>query len=125
MSAPHPEQLWLLPTVPRLLEPGEPHRCLRCGRASPSGTYGPPGLESIFLDDGAEHTVRLEDQWLCARHARLAWDEWRRCRALLPARLRRLAAFRHVEALGVRGHERFTQAEALLRSGWMPEGVAA
>lgn len=115
-----PEQLWLLPTVPRLLEPGEPYRCLLCGRASPEGTYGPPGLESVILCDGDEYTVQLADQWLCPRHARARWAEYRRRLALVPARKRRLAAFRLVEAHGVLGYERFARAEALLASGWEP-----
>lgn len=110
---PHPAQLWLVPP-PRRLERGEHECCLRCGRGG-DGTYGPPGLESIFLDDGAEHTVRLDDQWLCMRHAKREWAEWRRCQQQLSARRRWLSAHRHVEALGLTAaRERYPMVAALL-----------
>ncbi len=116
----HPEQLWFVPP-PRLLEPGEPYRCLMCGRASPSGTYGPPGLESITLDDGQEHTIQLRDTWFCERHARQRWAHYERCRVALPARRRRLAAFALLDRGGISQRELFQQAEALLADpAWMP-----
>lgn len=123
---PHPEQLWLLPTVPRLLEPGEAPYCGDCARKAPRGYYGPPGTDTITLDDGNEHTIELRDTWFCRRHAKVRWDDWRDAQRKLSERRRWLAAHRHVEALGVKAaRERFPMVDALLRSGWMPEGVAA
>jgi hypothetical protein len=104
----------------RDLEPGEPHRCLDCGLSDPDGSYGPQGLESIRLPDGAEHTVALADLWFCARHSARRWKAWLDSRQLLQARRRRLYAFQIAEAvLGRhRGHldgDLFATAERWLR----------
>ncbi len=120
MSRPQPEQLWLVPP-PRLLEPGECPRCADCARTAPRGTWGPPGLESVTLDDGQEHTIQLRDTWFCAPHARQRWAHYERCRVALPQRRRRLAAFALLDRGGISQRELFTQAEALLRDpAWMP-----
>lgn len=109
--------------LPRHLEPGEPPCCAICARHDASGTYGPPGLESLTLEDRGrwvEHTVRLQDVWLCAPCAKVRWDDWRDAQVKVPARLRRLAAFRHVDRPGLSQRELFAQAEALLAAGWQP-----
>ncbi len=99
----------------RPLERGEPYRCLDCGRTSPGGTYGPPGRDELKLSDGQAVTVELEDSWLCAKHSATRWATWRTQQAALPARKRRLNAFRLAKQLGYTGAEQFRVAEAMLR----------
>jgi len=110
--------------LPRHLEPGEPPCCAVCARHDASGTYGPPGLESVTLQDGGrwvEHTVRLDEVWLCAPCARQRWDDWRDNQVKVPARLRVLRTRRWLEQQGVRGaalHVRL--AELVADPGWHP-----
>lgn len=114
--------------LPRHLEPGEPCRCI-CGRTDASGTYGPPGLESLTLQDGhrwVKHTVRLDEVWLCAPCARQRWDDWRDNQVKVPERLRLLRTRRWLEQQGLRGaalHVRL--AELVADPGWHPPAPGA
>lgn len=108
-------------------ERGEPYRCLDCGAISSHGTYGPPGREEVELEAGPVFDadtvyVDLRDSWLCMRHSRTRWAEYMRRRELVPARLRRLRAFRIAAQLGFNGWDRFRVAEGWLRDDTIPEG---
>lgn len=122
-------QLSLLAKEPRATERGEYGCCLDCGRADPHGTYGPPGLETLVVPDGArwvEHHVRLEDMWLCAPCARQRWDDWRAAQVKVPARLRTLRTRVWLERQGLRGtalHVRL--AELVADPEWHPPAPAS
>lgn len=113
-------QLTLFP-MPRTLDPGEHGRCLDCGRYDIRGTYGPPGLDEIRLDDGNDHTVSLPDQWFCVKHSHERWKDYRKCMAAIGKRRERLNAFRIAERRGLKGAALYGVAEGWLRDGTVPE----
>lgn len=107
----------------RLLEPGEPYRCLDCSAVDCDGTYGPPGMEEITLKDGDTHGAELEDLWFCVRCSHARWAHFLDCQDRLPARRRRLRAFRIAADRGLRRdlNQLFATAERWLRDDTIPE----
>lgn len=70
-------QVYLFPSLPREIAAGEYGRCL-CGRPAPEGTWGPPMLEEVQLEDGGRASLRSDELWHCRRCSARAFGDYAR-----------------------------------------------